>query len=166
MPLFTSGVKQIIHSAKKTQLWSGGLSPLGHKSHRHPHLDKASCGNARSDCVVSMDGARSTFPRESYTGALRGVKNAKPILFRVVPCVALVCAELVLRLWECGNPEMHLPILKNPRFLLAGTTFVFVYVSKGFALKAHPQDPPDDLVTCSLCQVGRGLSVLMLITSG
>lgn len=58
---------------------------------------------------------------------------------------------------------MHLPILKNPRFLLAGTTFLCLCVSKGFALKAHSEDPPDDLVICSLCQAGRGLSALMLI---
>lgn len=138
MPLFTSGVKQIIHSVKKTQLWSGGLSPLGHKSHRHPHLDKASCGNARSDCVVSMDGARSTFPRESYTGALRGVKNAKPILFRVVPCVALVCAEFVLRLWECGNPEMHLPILKKSKVFAGRHHFCVCVCVQGLCSQSSP----------------------------
>lgn len=65
---------------------------------------------------------------------------------------------------------MYLPILKNPRFLLAGTSFVCVCVcvsvSKGFGLKAHSEDAPDNLVTCSLCQVGRGLNAFVLITSG
>lgn len=115
--------------------------PVAHKSHRHPHLDKASCGNARSDCAVSMDGARSTFPRESFTWALRGAKKRKAHSFQSTP---LCCSELVLRLWELGNPEMYLPILKKSKVFAGRHHFcVCVCVSKGFGLKAHPEDSPD-----------------------
>lgn len=62
---------------------------------------------------------------------------------------------------------MYLPILKKFKVFAGRHHFcVCVCVSKGFALKAHPEDPPDDLVTWFLCQVSRGLNALILITSG
>lgn len=163
--IFTSGVKQIIHSVEKTQLWSGGLSPLGHKSHRHPHLDEARCGNARSDCAVKWGWSQEFNPQGILHMSFERCQKCKAHSLQSTPLCCSECAEFVLSLWERGNPEMYLPILKKPKFF-AGRRHFFVCMSQGFALKAHPEDPPDALVTSSLCQVGRGLRALMPITSG
>lgn len=148
MPVFTSGVNQIIHSVEKTQLWSRGLSSLGPTSCRKPFLAKVRCGNAWSDGAVGMDGAR----RGSSLYELWEVLKMLQSTFS--PKYSPVLRWCVLGLIRLGSAQVvgtrHLPVQKNPRFLLAAITFVCV--PKGFALQLQPKHPPDDLLTWSSCQ--------------